>query len=170
MEAPRQHQARDLGRPETSRATRLPAHWALLTHPSSWRWCARQSQNGSTCFEEYARWIAPIGMSRAASRDCVVRGVDSSLTIAFFMFGSATATRPALRSRPFRYHPRYRQEHRVRRRPALLARRFASAPWSPMWPPGIFAQLKGLRLDERAPVRIAAGRFAACSICRQMDA
>lgn len=67
------------------------AAWALLTHPEQ---LVRIMAGGATwlqAFEEYARWISPIGMSprRVAQSDAscgVTFDVDDRV---FFMFGSA---------------------------------------------------------------------------------
>src|SRR5260370_15491375 len=43
--------------------------WALLTHPDQLAWVADGKAKWLDVFEEYARWIAPIGMSpRRGSR------------------------------------------------------------------------------------------------------
>jgi len=86
----------------------------------------------------------------------------------FFMFGSPIATRPASPSRSFRRHARYRQKHRLRRRPHYCAGAFASrAMVADVALPG-FRAAQGLAVDTAEPVRIGGWRFAGCSICGDM--
>ena len=66
------------------------AIWALLTHPDQ---LALIDEGGATwlqAFEEYARWISPIGMSpRRVARQATVDGVTfEPEERVFFMFGS----------------------------------------------------------------------------------
>ncbi len=66
------------------------AAWALLTHPGQLAMIRAGTAGWRDAFEEYARWISPIGMSprRVARRDNV-QGVDfEPETRVFFMFGS----------------------------------------------------------------------------------
>lgn len=65
--------------------------WALLSHPDQLA-CIRSGQNTwHEAFSEYARWMAPIGMSprRVAQRDTVGGVTFESEDRAFLMFGSA---------------------------------------------------------------------------------
>jgi len=113
-------------------------------------------------FEEYARWIAPIGMSpRRVAKHWSFGDVDfEPEDRVFFMFGSPIATRPALTIRPFRHHPRYPKKGiAFERGPHYCAGAFASrAMVADVALPGIFARLKGLRLDDAEPVRTAGDR------------
>jgi len=65
--------------------------WALLTHPGD----LAKIQNGQAtwmqAFEEYARWISPIGMSpRRVARPFTVNDITfQPEDLVFFMFGSA---------------------------------------------------------------------------------
>ena len=66
------------------------AAWALLSHPD-WLDAVRAGQIGwLQVFEEYARWISPIGMSpRRVAQPFTLHGVDlEPETRLFFMFGS----------------------------------------------------------------------------------
>ena len=114
-------------------------------------------------FEEYARWIAPIGMSpRRVAKPWSYGGVDfEPEDRVFFMFGSANrdeacfenpdrfdVTRDTQKSIAFGAGPHY------------CAGAFASrAMVADVALPGIFARLKGLRLDRREPVRIGGWAF-----------
>ena len=66
------------------------AAWALLTHPGQLQMIRAGRATWRDAFEEYARWISPIGMSpRRVAREDTVDGVtfepDERV---FFMFGS----------------------------------------------------------------------------------
>ncbi len=64
--------------------------WALLTHPDQLPRLRSGAANWREAFEEYARWISPIGMSpRRITRAEKLHGVDlQPESRAFFMFGS----------------------------------------------------------------------------------
>ncbi len=114
-------------------------------------------------FEEYARWIAPIGMSpRRVAKHWSYGGVDfEPENRVFFMFGSANrdeacfadpdhfdVTRDTAKSIAFGAGPHY------------CAGAFASrAMVADVALPGIFARLRGLRLDTAEPVRIGGWAF-----------
>jgi cytochrome P450 len=139
------------------------AVWALLTHPEQ----LALAQNGSAkwldVFEEYARWIAPIGMSpRRVAKQWSYGGVDfEPEDRVFFMFGSANRdeacfsnpdsfdiTRDTAKSIAFGAGPHY------------CAGAFASrAMVADVALPSIFGRLKGLRLDAAEPVRIGGWAF-----------
>ena len=65
--------------------------WALLTHPEQLALVREGSAKWIDVFEEYARWIAPIGMSpRRVAKPCSYGGVDFEPDErVFLMFGSA---------------------------------------------------------------------------------
>ena len=65
--------------------------WALLTHPEQLALVRDGKAKWIDVFEEYARWIAPIGMSpRRVARPWSYGGVDfEPEDRVFFMFGSA---------------------------------------------------------------------------------
>ena len=106
--------------------------WALLTHPDQLELVRkRQDDAGSQAFEEYARWISPIGMSpRRIAKPWTIRDVafepDERV---FLMFGSANRDEKHFADAPtqFDVRARYRQERRLRRRPAFLRRRLGLA-------------------------------------------
>ena len=104
--------------------------WALLTHPDQLALVHEGKAKWLDVFEEYARWIAPIGMSpRRVAKPWSYGGVDfEPEDRVFFMFGSANRDEACFRrSRPLRHHARHRQKHRLRRRAALLRRRLCLA-------------------------------------------
>src|SRR5664279_4371465 len=137
--------------------------WALLTHPAQLALVRAGTAQWIDVFEEYARWIAPIQMSpRRVARACHYAGVDfEPEDRVFFMFGSANRdescfadagsfdiTRDTQKSIAFGAGPHY------------CAGAFASrAMVASVALPGIFAALKGLRLDDTAQVRIGGWAF-----------
>ena len=137
--------------------------WALLTHPEQLAWVAEGKAKWIDVFEEYARWIAPIGMSpRRVAKQWSYGGVDfEPEDRVFFMFGSANRdeacfgdgdrfdiTRDTSKSIAFGAGPHY------------CAGAFASrAMVADVALPRIFARLKGLRLDKAEPVRIGGWAF-----------
>src|SRR6266566_795715 len=137
--------------------------WALLTHPDQLALVSSGKAKWLDVFEEYARWIAPIGMSpRRVAKHWSFGGVDfEPEDRVFFMFGSANRdeacfddpnrfdiTRDTQKSIAFGAGPHY------------CAGAFASrAMVADVALPGIFARLKGLRLDDAEPVRIGGWAF-----------
>lgn len=65
--------------------------WALLTHPDQFALLKSGEANWLQAFEEYARWISPIGMSpRRIAQPFQWQGYDlEPESRLFFMFGSA---------------------------------------------------------------------------------
>jgi cytochrome P450 len=137
--------------------------WALLTHPDQLTLLRGGKAKWIDVFEEYARWIAPIGMSpRRVARPWSFGGVDfKPEDRVFFMFGSANRdeacfdradqfdiTRDTQKSIAFGAGPHY------------CAGAFASrAMVADVALPSAFARLRGLRLDETVPVRIGGWAF-----------
>ena len=137
--------------------------WALLTHPDQLALVRQQKAKWIDVFEEYARWIAPIGMSpRRVAKRWSYGGVDfEPEDRVFFMFGSANrdencfenpelfdVTRDTQKSIAFGAGPHY------------CAGAFASrALVADVALPSIFARLNGLRLDDSQPVRIGGWAF-----------
>jgi cytochrome P450 len=137
--------------------------WALLTHPEQLAQVREGQAKWIDVFEEYARWIAPIGMSpRRVAKQWSHGGVDFELEDrVFFMFGSANrdeacfrnaddfdVTRDTGKSIAFGAGPHY------------CAGAFASrAMVAEVALPGIFGRLKGLRLNVSEPVRIGGWAF-----------
>jgi cytochrome P450 len=139
------------------------AVWALLTHPEQLDLVRKRKAKWIDVFEEYARWIAPIGMTpRRVARKWSYGGVDfEPEDRVFFMFGSANRdeacfdepdrfdlTRDTQKSIAFGAGPHY------------CAGAFASrAMVADVALPSLFARLKGLRLDPAEPVRIGGWAF-----------
>jgi cytochrome P450 len=137
--------------------------WALLTHSDQLALLRAGEARWIDVFEEYARWIAPIQMSpRRVAKHWHYGGVDfDPEDRVFFMFGSANRdetcfaepdrfdiTRDTQKSIAFGAGPHY------------CAGAFASrALVADVALPGIFAGLKGLRLDTTEPVRIGGWAF-----------
>ena len=65
--------------------------WALLAHPEQLQQVLRQKADWSQAFEEYCRWISPIGMSpRRIAAAYSVNGIElKPEDKVFFMFSSA---------------------------------------------------------------------------------
>jgi cytochrome P450 len=137
--------------------------WALLTHPAQLQLVREGKAKWIDVFEEYTRWIAPIGMSpRRVAKPCSYGGVDfEPEDRVFFMFGSANRdeacfnaperfdiTRDTSKSIAFGAGPHY------------CAGAFASrAMVADVALPSLFSRLKNLRLDDRAPVRVVGWAF-----------
>jgi hypothetical protein len=137
--------------------------WALLTHPDQLALLRDGKSKWLDAFEEYARWIAPIGMSpRRVARPWSYGGVDfEPEDRVFFMFGSANRdeacfpdpdrfdiTRNTAKSIAFGAGPHY------------CAGAFASrAMVADVALPSLFKQLRNLRLDQSEPVRIGGWAF-----------
>ncbi len=137
--------------------------WALLCHPAEYAKVTSGAATWLQVFEEYARWIAPIGMSpRRVAKQWSYGGIDfEPEDRVFFMFGSANRdeqffsdpdafdlSRDTAKSIAFGAGPHY------------CAGAFASrAMVADVALPGIFARLKRLRLDPSEPVRIGGWAF-----------
>lgn len=67
------------------------AAWALLTHPEQLAWVRKGEASWGQVFDEYVRWISPIGMSpREVARADVIHGIPFEKgTRVFLMFSSA---------------------------------------------------------------------------------
>jgi hypothetical protein len=139
------------------------AIWALLSHPAELAKVQSGRASWLGVFEEYARWIAPIGMSpRRVAKPWSYGGVDfEPEDRVFFMFGSANrdeacfvdpdlfdVSRDTAKSIAFGAGPHY------------CAGAFASrAMVADVALPSIFARLQGLQLDAGEPVRIGGWAF-----------
>jgi cytochrome P450 len=137
--------------------------WALLTHPDQLALVRDGRAEWIDVFEEYARWIAPIGMSpRRIAKPWSYRGVDfEPEDRVFFMFGSANRDeacfddpdrfdimRDTAKSIAFGAGPHYCAGAFVSR--AMVAE---------VALPSLFARLKDLRLDASEPVKIGGWAF-----------
>jgi cytochrome P450 len=139
------------------------AIWALLTHPEQLALLRSGSVPWLQAFEEYARWISPIGMSpRRIAKPWRIRDVEFHVgDRVFLMFGSA--------NRDERYFANADQFD-VRRDttksvafgagPHFCAGAWASrAMVADVALPTIFSRLENLRLDASEPVRIGGWAF-----------
>jgi cytochrome P450 len=137
--------------------------WALLTHPAEFSRVRDGTVSWLAVFEEFTRWISPIGMSpRRVAKAASVNGVDFvAEDRVFLMFGSANRdeahfvdadrfdlTRDTAKSIAFGAGPHFCAGAAVSR--TMIA---------DVALPGVFARLKGSRLDEREPVRIGGWAF-----------
>jgi cytochrome P450 len=139
------------------------AVWALLTHPAQLALVREGGAKWIDVFEEYARWIAPIGMSpRRVAKRYSYGGVDfEPEDRVFLLFGSANRdeacfadpdifdiTRDTSKSIAFGAGPHY------------CAGAFASrAMVADVALPSLFARLKGLRLNPSEPARFGGWAF-----------
>jgi cytochrome P450 len=139
------------------------AVWALLTHPAQLGLIRDGRAKWIDAFEEYARWIAPIGMSpRRVAKAWRYGGVDfEPEDRVFLMFGSANRdeacfgdpdrfdiTRDTSKSIAFGAGPHY------------CAGAFASrAIVAGVALPSLFERLRGLRLDAPQHVKIGGWAF-----------
>jgi hypothetical protein len=137
--------------------------WALLTHPEQLAWVAQGKAKWIDVFEEYARWIAPIGMSpRRVAKKCSYGGVDfEPEDRIFFMFGSANRDEACF-AEPDRFDIMRDTSKSIAfgAGPHYCAGAFASrAMVADVALPSLFARLKNLRLDPSEPVRIGGWAF-----------
>jgi cytochrome P450 len=140
------------------------AVWALLIHPEQLDLVRAGTVRWIDVFEEYARWISPIGMSpRRIAKPWTIDGIAlEPEDRVFLMFGSANRdeahfpdadrfdlTRDTSKSIAFGAGPHY------------CAGAFASRTLvADVALPTIFARLRNLRLDREAePVRIGGWAF-----------
>lgn len=137
--------------------------WALLTHPNQLALALSGEVSWMQVFEEYARWISPIGMSpRRIAQPWTIRDVDfAPEDRVFLMFGSANrdedhfdrpdqfdVTRDVSKSIAFGAGPHF------------CAGAWASrAMLADVALPTIFRRLKDLRLSDDEPVRIGGWAF-----------
>jgi len=137
--------------------------WALLTHPDEFARVRDGKVSWLQVFEEFARWISPIGMSpRRIAKAASVNGVDfAPEDRVFLMFGSANRdeahfadadqfdlTRDTAKSIAFGAGPHFCAGAAASR--AMIA---------DVALPSVFARLKGLALDASEPVRIGGWAF-----------
>jgi cytochrome P450 len=137
--------------------------WAMLTHPEQLELARRGEVSWLDVFEEYARWIAPIGMSpRRIAQPTSYGGIDFvPEDRVFFMFGSAGRDEACFAD-PDRFDVSRDTQKSIAfgAGPHYCAGAFASrAMIADVALPSIFARLKSLRLDASEPVRIGGWAF-----------
>jgi cytochrome P450 len=140
------------------RDTIAGAVWAKLTHreydgAASW----------SQVFEEFARWISPIGMMpRRIAKSWTIGGVTlEPEDRVFFLIGSANRD-AAVFPDPDRFDPTRDTSKSIAfgAGPHYCVGAWASrAMVADVALPSVFARLKGLRLDDAEPVRIGGWAF-----------
>ncbi len=137
--------------------------WALLTHPEQLTKIKAGEATWLQAFEEYARWMSPIGMSpRRVAQNHTYRGIDfEAEDKVFLMFGSANRdedvfpnpekfdiTRDVQKSISFGAGPHFCAGAWASR--ALVAE---------VALPASFSQLNDLALDRNHPVEFAGWAF-----------
>ena len=139
------------------------AIWALLTHPAQLARLLAGSVPWDRAFDEYVRWMAPIGMSpRRIARPARIGGIDIEAGgRAFFMFGAANRD-PLYFEAPDRFDiSRDTKKHiAFGAGPHFCAGAFASrALVAQVALPMIFERLPALRLDAAHPVAFGGWAF-----------
>lgn len=137
--------------------------WALLTHPEQLELAKAGKVSWMQVFEEYARWISPIGMSpRRIARPWTIRGIDfEPEDRIFFMFGSANRD-----ERVFERGDQFDVTRDTSKSIAFGAGpHFCAGAWASramvadVALPAIFSRLRHLRIVEGEPVRIGGWAF-----------
>ena len=139
------------------------AAWALLTHPGQLAALKEGKMGWDRAFEEYVRWMAPIGMSprRIASAADIGGIAITAGGRAFFMFGAANRD-PAHFVDPDRFDiTRDTRKHiAFGAGPHFCAGAFAArALVADVALPMMFERLPGLRLDEARPAAFGGWAF-----------
>lgn len=139
------------------------AIWALLTHPDQLEMVRSDQVSWLQAFEEYARWISPIGMSpRRVAKPHTLGDIEfHPEDKVFFMFGSANrdeayfaepaafdVTRDVSKSIAFGAGPHFCAGAAASR--SLIA---------DVALPAAFERLKGLRLEDGADVKVGGWAF-----------
>ncbi len=139
------------------------AIWALLMNPAQLALVRDDKVSWLQVFEEFARWLSPIGMSpRRIAKPAHVNGVDFAVDDrVFLMFGSANRdeahfanadtfdlTRDTSKSIAFGAGPHFCAGAAASR--AMIA---------DVALPSVFARLKGLAINASEPVRIGGWAF-----------
>jgi cytochrome P450 len=137
--------------------------WALLTHPDQLDLARSGKVSWMQVFEEYARWISPIGMSpRRIARPWTIRGIEfEPEDRIFFMFGSANRD-----ERVFEHGDQFDITRDTSKSIAFGAGpHFCAGAWASramvadVALPAIFSRLRHLRIVEGEPVRIGGWAF-----------
>ncbi|MGY3620126.1 cytochrome P450 [Bradyrhizobium sp. USDA 10063] len=137
--------------------------WALLTHPDQLKSVMDGKIPWMQAFEEYARWISPIGMSpRRIAKPWKIRDVAfEPEDRVFLMFGSANRD-----EKHFDNADKFELGRDTSKSIAFGAGpHFCAGAWASramvadVALPAAFARLKNLRIVEREPVRIGGWAF-----------
>ncbi|WFU45549.1 cytochrome P450 (plasmid) [Bradyrhizobium sp. CB82] len=137
--------------------------WALITHPDQLRLLMAREIPWMQAFEEYTRWISPIGMSpRRVAKPWTVRNVDfEPEERVFLMFGSANRDEKHF-SRPDEFDVRRDTSKSIAfgAGPHFCAGAWASrAMVADVALPAIFTRLERLRLIADEPARMGGWAF-----------
>ncbi|WP_170181744.1 cytochrome P450 [Phreatobacter stygius] len=137
--------------------------WALLTHPDQLELARTGAVSWLQVFEEYARWISPIGMSpRRIAKPWTIGDIafqrDDRI---FFMFSSANRDEGYFdRAEQFDVRRDSSKSIAFGAGPHFCAGAWASrAMIAEVALPTVFARLKGLRIVGDEPVRIGGWAF-----------
>jgi cytochrome P450 len=137
--------------------------WALLTHPDQLTLIQNSEATWLQAFEEYARWISPIGMSpRRVAKDAEVDGIELEAEgRLFFMFGSGNRDEAAFEDPDtFRITRDLARSISFGAGPHFCAGAWASRSLiAEVALPKLFARLPGLRLIEGADVPFSGWAF-----------
>ena len=137
--------------------------WALLTHPRQLALVLEGRVSWLQAFEEYARWISPIGMSpRRIAKPWRLRDIDFVPDERiFFMFGSANRDEAV-----FACADQFDITRDISKSVAFGAGpHFCAGAWASramiadVALPSLFARLPQLRLDDAEPIRIGGWAF-----------
>jgi cytochrome P450 len=137
--------------------------WALLTHPHQLAQVASGAIPWLQAFEEYARWISPIGMSpRRIAKPWRIRDVEfEPEERVFLMFGSANRDEKYFANADaFDVHRDVGKSIAFGAGPHFCAGAWASrAMVADVALPTVFARLKNLRLVANEPPRMVGWAF-----------
>lgn len=137
--------------------------WALLTHPDQLALILSGQVSWLQAFEEYARWISPIGMSpRRIAKPWTIRDIAFETDErVFLMFGSANRD-----EKYFVNADRFDIRRDTTKSIAFGAGpHFCAGAWASramvadVALPTIFSQLKNLRIVEDKPIRVGGWAF-----------
>lgn len=137
--------------------------WALLTHPDQLEPVRAGAVPWLQAFEEYARWISPIGMSpRRIAKPWTIRDVEFETNDrVFLMFGSAN------RDEKYFQHADQFDVHRDSSKSVAFGAgpHFCAGAWASramiadIALPAIFSRFVNLRIVDDTPVRIGGWAF-----------
>jgi len=137
--------------------------WALLTHPDQLAALRAAEVSWLQAFEEYARWISPIGMSpRRVARPWTIRDISfEPEERVFLMFGSANRD-----EKHFENADRFDVRRDASKSVAFGAGpHFCAGAWASramiadVALPTVFSRLRNLRIVDGEPVRVVGWAF-----------
>lgn len=137
--------------------------WALLTHPQDLLKVRDGQLSWTQVFDEYVRWIAPIGMSpRRIAQDVAIRGATlAAESRVFLMFGSANRDEAH-----FEHGDEFRPARDTSKAIAFGAGpHFCAGTWAAramvanVAVPLAFERLAGMQADPREQIEIAGWAF-----------